>query len=195
MNFFKKSTDYVKFLIKENKKENYFKRIKKPVNNPQEAKPILKETRTYFFTALILSIILLAPSSLIPVVGTVFMIIGGILFFVAIAFGFILYAMRRSLKKIKNLTCDKCGAKLDSLENISYKELSRNMLYREGSADQARFYVNVQFRCKCPNCGAEKTFVERLCSGYITVTDNSIDDKIITTDQLVKDYINGIIHV
>ena len=39
--------NHIKNLLEDKKmSESYFKRIKKPVSSPEEAKPILKETKT-----------------------------------------------------------------------------------------------------------------------------------------------------
>lgn len=177
------------------KKESYFKRIKEPIAKAEEAAPLIKETRTYLLIALGISMLFSLLGIIIPVLKTVFEIIGLIGMFAAFYFGIILYSMTRVVKRLKNLTCDKCGSKLGDPENTTYQEISRRWQDSNDSKKaESKLYVTVQFTCKCPKCGTVKSFKETLCSGSINVTNYSTRDNIISTQKLVDDYLDGLIH-
>lgn len=172
----------------------YFKRVKKPIKSLDEAKPIVRETRIYFFIFLALFVVFGILSGLIAKLQTVFTIIAIVAFVPTAYFGIMLYAMKRSMKRFKNLHCE-CGAELVNDKNTTWQEVSRE--WRD-SADKNRaestLYVKVKITCICPKCGKSKTFTETLCSGKITVTNYSKKDTIVSTQSLVDDYFAGTIH-
>lgn len=168
------------------KKAFYFKRIKQPIEKPEDAKQLKTET-----------IIFLA----ICIVGFVVMsiveqtIIALVFFFVAAYFALILYGIERSVKRLKNLTCDHCGGKLGDAEHTAYEEISHRWENSTNSKRAvAKLYVTVRFACQCPNCGAAKTFTETLCSGTINATAASSKANLVDTREIVEDYLNGHIH-
>lgn len=177
------------------KKESYFKRVKKPITKPEEANPIMTETRNYLLIALGIGVLFSVLSGVIDALSTVFTIIGFVGIIAAMYFGIMLYAMKRVVKRLKNLTCEKCSSKLGNAENTTYQEISRRW---QDSSDsnkaESKLYVIVKFTCKCPKCGTVKSFNETLCSGSIKVTNYATRDNIISTQKLVDDYLNGLIH-
>lgn len=168
------------------KKAFYFKRIKQPIEKPEDAKQLKTET-------IILLAVCIVGFLVMSCVGSIAALI---FFLAAVYFAFVLYAIDRSVKRLKNLTCDACGGKLGDAAHTTYEELSQRW---ENSADSkravAKRYVTVRFACQCPNCGAEKTFTETLCSGAISATASSSKSNLIDTRVIVEDYLNGHFHV
>ena len=168
--------------------ESYFKRIKKPVSSPEEAKPILKETKTYLFISIAVCLLAQIVESILPKpISTVFEIVGLLAAFAAIYFGIMLYGASRAVGRIENLICEKCGSNLGDLEHTTYDELSRRW---SDSDKQSKLYVTVRFRCECIKCGAVKSFTEELGAGVVTTSNSNM----ISTNKLVEDYLNGMIH-
>ena len=56
------------------------------------------------------------------------------------------------VSNISKKYCDKCGEKLTGCA-YSYREKNRKM-------DANSLRVNVEIKCTCPHCGAQKTFVK-----------------------------------
>lgn len=176
------------------KKENYFKRIKKPITKYEDAKPLKRETLIYFFIALASAIVFSALSTFVPSVSWLFTLLGIIGFGVTIYFGLVLYAMSRVLKRFKNMHCE-CGEQFVNDENTEWQVVSKRWVESNDSKKaEATCYVTVKFICKCPKCGKVKTFTETLRSGTIRVTDRSARENLVSTQQLVDDYFAGIIH-
>lgn len=176
------------------KKESYFKRVKKPITKVEEAKPIMKETRIYFLISLAAFILFSVLAGVVESLNTIFTIIGLLAFVPTAYFGIMLYAMKRSLKRFKNLHCE-CGAELVNDENTTWKEVSRRWQDSNSSnRAESKLYVTVKITCKCPKCGKVKSFNETLCSGKISVSNMSTRDTIVSTQSLVDDYFSGLIH-
>lgn len=176
------------------KKESYFKRIKKPINSIEEAKPIRRQTRIYFLISLACFVGFCLLSGVVESMSTVFKIIGICSFIPTAYFALILYAMKRSLKRFKNLHCE-CGAQLVNDENTSWKEVNRH--WRDSNTSgraESKLYVTVEIACKCPKCGKLKVFRETLCSGKISVSNSSLDDSVVSTQSLIDDYFAGLVH-
>lgn len=174
----------------------YFKRIKQPVKSREEAQPLLKETKTYFFICLVLAIVfgLLSGIIEIEVLNLVFTALGLLLFAGVAIFGIYWYGAIRVLKRLDNVTCS-CGNTFTYDDLCDWREVSRRWEdSNNGKTHYSKLYVTVDIKCKCSKCGAEKTFRETLCSGKITVNDYSVKDNIISTGELIKDYMNGLIH-
>ena len=113
----------------------------------------------------------------------------------SIFFGLNLYATKRGIQRLKNLICDKCGAQLGDPENTTYEEVSHYWSDSSNSKRAAsKLYVTVKFTCKCPKCGAVKSFNETLCSGEVSASNYSTNDTTVSTEKLVNDYLMGIIH-
>ena len=134
-------------------------------------------------------------SGVVEGMSTPFSIIGMVGIFVGIYFALMLYAMNRATARLANLTCNKCGTSLNNSEYALWEEISRRWADRSDSRSaEAKLYVTVKFTCVCPHCGEVKIFNETLCSGKIRVTDYSVRDTLISTQKLVDDYFNGLIH-
>ena len=173
-------------------KESYFKRVKRPVARPEDAKPIIQETKLYFFISIGVFIIF---GILEQTVSDWFSIITLLAVFAAFYFGFMWYACSRAVKRMKNLICDKCGAKLGDRENTTYEEVSRQWSGGDyGKNADAKLHVTVRFNCKCTQCGTVKSFTEVLGAGNIRARGSSVTSEMITTKELVEEYLNGMIH-
>lgn len=167
------------------KKASYFKRIKQPLEKPEDAKPLKKETGIFLAICIVGFVVM-------SIMGQIFALA---FFFAAAYFSLILYGIERSARRLENLTCDQCGGKLGDAEHTAYEEISRRW---ESSANSkkavSKLYVTVRFACQCPNCGAAKTFTETLCSGTINATATSSKANLVDTREIVEDYLNGHIH-
>lgn len=182
-------------MISVNDFKSYFKRVKQPVKNAEEAKPIKKETTTYLLISLGLALVCSILAEVIPAIAIVFQLVSFAGILAAMYFGIMLYAIKRASKRLDNLTCNKCKTSLDNQEYATWEEISRR--WAESSSDrkaEGKLYVTVKFICKCPNCGETKCFTETLCSGKIVVRDHSSTADIMPTQKLVDDYFNGLIH-
>lgn len=180
---------------KKPKKLSYFKRVKQPISKEEDAKPLVKETTLYFCLSLVGFVGCGILGGLVPIVSVLFIILGVGAFLFAGYFGFMLYAMKRALRRFKNIHCDKCNTQLVNDENTTWEEVSRSWrLTDDQNSATGRIYVTVKITCVCPNCGTPKSFLENLCSGKITVTDYSINKSVVSTQQLVDDYFAGFIH-
>lgn len=182
-------------MISINDFKSYFKRVKQPVKNAEEAKPIKKETLTYLLISLGIALACSILAEVIPVIAIVFQLVSFAGILVAIYFGIMLYAIKRVSKRLDNLTCSKCKTSLDNQEYATWEEISRR--WAESSSDrkaEGKLYVTVKFTCKCPYCGEIKCFTETLCSGKITATKYGTDANVMPTQKLVDDYFNGLIH-
>ncbi len=180
--------------------KTYFKRIKTPIKKPEDAAPIIAETKRYIIVAFALGIPFAALGTLLgekvapalealSLVAVALWAFGGYLC--------ILHSgMKRCVKRLENLTCDKCGAKLGDIDHTTYEEVSRRW-ERSDSSDQSKYTlkVTVKFTCVCPECGAVKTFMETLRSGAIVVSSTSLNDDVMPTSKLVEDYLGGLIHM
>ncbi|MBR7133472.1 MAG: hypothetical protein IKD04_08060 [Clostridia bacterium] len=134
-------------------------------------------------------------SGLIEALYWPFSIIGIIGIIIGLYFGLMLYAISRVKARLANLTCNKCGNSLNNGEYASWQEISRR--WQDSNSNnyaETKLYVTVEITCTCPNCGEKKTFKETLCSGKIRVTNNAIKDNLVSTQKLVDDYFNGLIH-
>lgn len=172
----------------------YFKRIKQPVKSREEAQPILKETKTYFFICLVLGIIFGVLAYIIEALYLVFLPLSFILLVGVAIFGIHWHCAIRVLIRLDNVTCS-CGNMLTYYDLCDWREVSRRWENNNsGKTLYSKLYVTVDIKCKCSVCGTEKTFREILCSGKITVNDYSVNDNIISTGELIKDYMNGLIH-
>ncbi len=176
------------------KKEGYFKRLKKPINSVEEGEPILKETKMYFFILLACGVVFSILSQ-IPHVGTIFTIFGFVFLCVAIYFGYMLYALKRVLKRFENLHCKECNTELGK-EDVTWKEINRRWTdENNGSRAEATLHLTIQFVGKCPKCGKTKIFTECLKSGKISASQYSVRDTLVSTQTLVDDYFNNILHI
>ncbi len=175
--------------------KTYFKRVKQPISNLEDAKPLEKETKMYIAIFLGTGVVCSVLSGLIEVLYWPLSILGVVGIMVGLYFGLMLYAMTRAKKRLANLICNNCGASLNNKEYVKWEEISRRWADRSGSNDaEAKLYVTVKFTCTCPTCGEIKVFNETLCSGKIRITDFSIKDSLVSTQKLVDDYFNGLIH-
>ena len=173
----------------------YFKRVKEPVKSVKEAQPIIRETKLYILTFAIIGVVAGVLSGLDIPFATVFSFIGFPAILITMYFGIMLYAIKRAMKRLDNLTCNECKTSLDNPEYATWEEISRR--WAESSSDrtaEGKLYVTVKFTCKCPNCGETKCFTETLCSGKIVIRDHSSTADIMPTQKLVDDYFNGLIH-
>ena len=173
---------------------SYFKRAKNPVKNIEEAQEVLKETKTYlmiFGGIGVVSVILSTILDAISLLANIFMFLALVGIFLAIYFGLMYSALNRIIKRMQNLTCDKCGEKLGDLANTTYKEISRRWVDSNNSnPPSSTLKVTVKFTCTCSKCGAVKSFTEELRSGAVT----SKGSNLISTEKLVEDYLKGFIH-
>ena len=175
--------------------KTYFKRVKQPVARPEQAKPLKDETKVYMAVCFAIGGLFSYLSGVVEGMSTPFSIIGMVGIFVGIYFALMLYAMNRATARLANLTCNKCGTSLNNSEYALWEEISRRWADRSDSRSaEAKLYVTVKFTCVCPHCGEVKIFNETLCSGKIRVTDYSVRDTLISTQKLVDDYFNGLIH-
>ena len=172
------------------KKENYFKRLKKKNKNLEEAQEILGETKTYLFISIGICVTSALLSGFIDSLSNILMTISGIGILPSVFFGFNFYATKRGIQRLKNLICDKCGSKLVDPENTEYEEISHSWSDYGSERPASKLYVTVKFTCKCPKCGAVKSFIETLCSGEVSAS----SDTIVSTEKLVNDYLMGKIH-
>lgn len=175
--------------------KTYFKRVKQPITKAEDAKPLMNETKLYLLIFLGGGALLSILSGLIEALYWPFSILGMVGIIVGLYFGLMLYAMSRVTKRLANLTCNKCGTSLNNCEYVKWEELSRR--WADSNTDksvESKLYVTVKLTCTCPHCGDVKSFNETLCSGKIRVTDYSTKDTIVSTQKLVEDYFNGIIH-
>ena len=78
-----------------------------------------------------------------------------------------------------------------SIKNISITVVSDSSNSKRAAS---KLYVTVKFTCKCPKCGAVKSFNETLCSGEVSASNYSTNDTTVSTEKLVNDYLMGIIH-
>ncbi len=175
--------------------KTYFKRVKTPISDVEEAKPLEKETKMYMGVFLGIGAVASVLSGFIEVLYWPLSIIGVAGIIAGLYFGLMLYAMSRVTKRLSNLKCNKCGANLKNKEYVEWEEISRRWADRSGSnSTESKLYVTVKFTCTCPTCGEIKVFNETLCSGKIRITDFSIKDSLVSTQKLVDDYFNGLIH-
>ena len=175
--------------------KTYFKRVKQPITRPEQAKPLKDETKVYMAVFLGVGIVFSALGGAIESLNIPLSLIGIVGFIVGFYFALMLYAMNRATARLANLTCSKCGTSLNNSEYASWEEISRRWADRSDSRSaEAKLYVTVKFTCVCPHCGEVKIFNETLCSGKIRVTDYSVRDTLISTQKLVDDYFNGLIH-
>ena len=172
----------------------YFKRVKQPVKSKEEAQPLLKETKTYFFIFLVIWIIFGVLAGIVEALNLVFTALALLLFVGVAIFGIHWYCAIRVLKRLDNVTCS-CGNMFTYDDLCDWREVSRRWEdSNNGKTLYSKLYVTVEIKCKCSICDTEKTFRETLCSGKITVNDYSVKDNIISTGELIKDYMNGLIH-
>ena len=172
-------------------KESYFKRVKRPVASPEEAKPIIRETKIY----LLISIVALFVFGFLERKVKWLSIFTVVASFAMIYFALMWSVCYRAVGRMKNLICEKCGAKLGNLENTTYEELSRQWSGGDyGNNAEAKLHVTVRFNCKCTQCGTVKAFTEVLGAGNIRARGNSVTSEMITTKELVEEYLNGMIH-
>ena len=175
--------------------KTYFKRVKQPIAKLQDAKAIVSETKLYMAICFGVGVVCSILSGMIDALYWPLAIIGIVGIMAGLYFALMLYAMSRVLSRMDNLTCKNCGSSLNNSEYATWKEISRRWAdSQDKNSAYARLYVTVQFTCKCPNCGEVKVFKEVLCSGKITVTNHSVRDTIVSTQTLVDDYFNGLIH-
>lgn len=175
--------------------KTYFKRVKQPITRPEQAKPITAETKVYMAVFLGVGALFSILSGLIENLMIPLSVIGIAGIIMGLYFGLMLYAMTRVKERLAKLTCNKCGTSLNNPEYASWEEISRRWADRSDSNSvEAKLYVTVKFTCTCPHCGEVKTFNETLCSGKIRVTDYSVRDTLVSTQKLVDDYFNGLIH-
>ncbi len=176
------------------KKESYFKRIKEPMKSVEDAKPIRKETLIYLLISLAAFVLFSVLGATIDSLETLFFILALIAFIPTAYFGIILYCIKRSIERFKNLHCE-CGAELVNDENTSWKEVKREWSDNVSKDKaEAKLYVTVRITSKCPKCGKVKTFDVKLCSGKIFISDYANKDMIVSTQSLVDDYFAGMIH-
>ena len=175
--------------------KTYFKRVKQPITRPEQAKPLKDETKVYMAVFFGIGIVFSVLGGVIESLNTPLSLIGIAGFIAGLYFGLMLYAMNRATLRLANLTCNKCGTSLNNPEYASWEEISRRWSDRSDSKSaETRLYVTVKFTCVCSHCGEVKSFNETLCSGKIRVTDYSVRDTLISTQKLVDDYFNGLIH-
>ena len=93
-----------------------------------------------------------------------------------------------TVKRMRNLTCDKCGASLADEDYVTYEEISHRWIRSENSST---LKVEIRFRCVCPKCGAVKTFTETLRSGEVSASSSHL----VSTKELVKDYLDGYVRL
>lgn len=181
----------MKFLEHLKKFFTYFKRAKKAPATIEEAISVKKETGIYL-------LITIAIMVLFGILSSCFFISPGLIFFVCFVsliaflyFGMMYQAINRTIKRMQNLTCNKCGEKLGDLANTTYKEIYRRWVDSNNSnSPSSTLKVTIKFTCTCPKCGAVKSFTEELRSGAVT----SKSSNLISTEKLVEDYLNGFIH-
>ena len=177
--------------------KTYFKRMKTPAKSIEELEPLKAETKFYMMILFGVGVVfgILAGIIEIAALNALFTIVGVAGLMAGIYFWLVLYAFDRVEKRLKNLTCDKCGASLDDISCAKWEEIERRW---QDSNDKnqavSRLYVTVEITCTCPECGEVKTFRETLCSGKIRVTSMSVRDTLVSTDKIVEDYFNGLIH-
>ena len=186
------------------KKKSFFKRLKEPVNSLEEANAIKSENKKYFLLSLTVFLVSVSVIVVLTLLNKftflerlyeleklyeLFAFIGMIGMGL---FGVISYLIKTVMKKIKNLTCDKCGSKLKNDENTTWKELSHH--WRDINEYSSTLWLTLQINCICPNCKQLKSFNVNLSSGNVSITDHSLDSTLKTTQSVVDDYFNGIIH-
>ncbi|MBR0157700.1 MAG: leucine-rich repeat domain-containing protein [Clostridia bacterium] len=181
-----------------NKKQSFFKRLKEPVSSLEEANLLKSENKKYFLislTVFLVSILVIVVLSLLdkfPFLLKLYVFFAFLGMIGMGLFGVLSYLIKTVMKKNKDLTCDKCGSNLRNDENTSWKEISHRWI--DNNEYSSTLWVALQIGCTCPNCKAMKSFVVNLSSGGISVTDHSIDSTVTTTQSIVDDYFNGIIH-
>lgn len=176
-------------------KEIYFKRVKRPVNNIEEAKSLKTETKIYLIISIVVTIVLALFAEQVPKLTIMIQLISYISFFFAMYFGIMLFAIGKAMGAMDNLACTRCKAKLGASSCTGWTELDRRwQAHHSDNYLSGKLYVTVRFECTCPNCGESKTFTETLCSGRINITEHCSVADIMPAQQLVDDYFNNSIH-
>ena len=160
--------------------KSWFSIAREPVKNPDQ----LEDRRnrlwplTYLFGCVTLVMFILA--AVIPVVGTIFGIIGFVALLAVIFNAILLSVLKKAEAKFEMLTCDSCQTlfEIDTLEEfqqyVTYNVLSHDLntkLEHPSSNEGKVSYVRVSARAaalvevtiKCPQCGATKTFKVKYC--------------------------------
>ena len=178
--------------------KSFFKRLKEPVESLEEAKEIKKENTRYlliFLTVFLVSGLVMGVLDLLnkfPIIRGIFYLFAALGMIGTLVFCVTGYLIRTVMKKMKDLSCNKCGSKLRNDENTTWKEVSHRWI--DNNEYSSTLWVTLQISCTCPNCKAPKTFAVNLSSGGINITDHSIGSTVTTTQSIVDDYFNGIIH-
>ncbi len=187
----------------------FFKRKKQPVKSVEEAELIIKECKSYLifsFVGLIVCSVINAVLSLvgsliggtlgniISGLGIVLMLVGAIFMVGLVYFGINYYVLKRAINRLKNLTCDKCGALFTRKECIDWREVSRHASRSSTSrSSNTTYYSNVVITCKCSKCGEIKAFSETLSTGHSSATKYGADADSRSVESVIDDYFNGMI--
>ncbi|MBQ7624662.1 MAG: hypothetical protein IJS65_05260 [Clostridia bacterium] len=172
--------------------KSFFKSLKEPITSVEQANALSKQAKTYFIIALAAAIVLVVLGNVIKDANGIFTVVALIPGLFAILCFYVVYIAKRAKKRVQNLTCDKCGARLGDPAHTESEEASRRMVINHSDNESTgTVYVKVNFACKCPHCGTEKIFQEELRSGSIKVSDYSVNNDLVSVDDLVKGYLAG----
>ena len=173
----------------------FFKRKKQPVNSMKEAEELAKECKTYLIISIIGAVVLgflMGISRYVQYIVTPLAMgfMAGV-----VVFGINYYGMNLVMKKMKNLTCNKCGNTFKFEDCVEWHEVSRNVTNtRSGNTIRLVLRITVDITCKCPKCGETKSFRVTLSPGGGTATRYSANINLTPAEEIIKDYFNGIIH-
>lgn len=172
--------------------KTYRKRIKTPIKKAEDAEPLIAESKKYMIVSFVFGMVLLVIGTLledaVEALGIAFAVMGLALWFLGFYFTFKRGNLIIAVKRLRNLTCDKCGASLADEDYVTYEEISHKWIRSENSST---LKVEIRFRCVCPKCGAVKTFTETLRSGEVSASSSHL----VSTKELVKDYLAGYVRL
>lgn len=178
--------------------KEYFRKIKKTPDSLKEIAEVRKQTKNYLFICLG-ALLAFAIISCIPVIKDigiitgVFAVIGFVGLIGAAYFGLNLYLIKAAEKRLKNLSCDKCGEKLGNLQTDSWKVIRE--YWRDGASNEkgasSKHYTDFSFTCVCPKCNTEKTFTATLNTGKIIVDNAGSRKEMIPVEEAAENYLTG----
>lgn len=93
------------------------------------------------------------------------------------------------LKKLGDLTCEKCDTRLTMADVVKYDKVSVDeQISHQGNTEYRTEYTTVNIHCKCRKCGQEKTIKAKLVtskSGGLTAFANK------PFDTILENYMSG----